>query len=70
MKATIDGIGYEGTEGEIRRIAENPPHRPHIQIIQWPDENPKPLDMSPRVTFSSGREDYKFFDDPCCVCEG
>ena len=25
MKVTIDGITYEGTEDEIRRIVENPP---------------------------------------------
>lgn len=28
MKATVDGITYEGTEEEIRRIVENPPTRP------------------------------------------
>lgn len=32
MKATIDGITYEGTEEEIRRIVENPPHRPPVTI--------------------------------------
>ena len=26
MKATINGITYEGTEEEIRRIVENPPN--------------------------------------------
>lgn len=28
MKATIDGIVYEGSEEEIRRFVENPPVRP------------------------------------------
>lgn len=42
MKVTVDGITYEGTEDEIRRIVENPPHRPPahatrpIQITNWP----------------------------------
>lgn len=35
MKATIDGITYEGTEEEIRRIVENPPCRPPVQINYW-----------------------------------
>ena len=26
MKVTINGVTYEGTEDEIRRIVENPPH--------------------------------------------
>ena len=25
MKVTINGVTYEGTEAEIRRIVENPP---------------------------------------------
>lgn len=32
MKATIDGIVYEGLEEEIRRIVENPPLRPSVEI--------------------------------------
>ena len=32
MKATIDGIVYEGTEEEIRRIVANPPLRPSVEI--------------------------------------
>lgn len=28
MKATVNGITYEGTEEEIRRIVENPPSSP------------------------------------------
>ena len=59
MKATIDGITYEGTEEEIRRIVENPPHRTNITIPSpyppgpiytnpdWPHKN---WDGSPRVT--------------------
>lgn len=38
MKVTIDGITYEGTEEEIRRIVENPPHKPYVQI-NWGDGN-------------------------------
>ena len=36
MKATIDGITYEGTEEEIRHIVENPPHGTQTQV-RWPD---------------------------------
>lgn len=25
MKATVDGVTYEGTEDEMRRVVENPP---------------------------------------------
>lgn len=32
MEVTIDGVTYEGTEDEIRRIVENPPSRPPIKI--------------------------------------
>lgn len=32
MKATVDGITYEGTEEEIRRIVENPPVRPPVRV--------------------------------------
>lgn len=54
MKATIDGITYEGTEDEIRRIVENPPHRPAVEIRCWPDGNyTKNWDGTPRVTCSS-----------------
>ena len=34
MKATIDGITYEGSEEEIRRIVENPPHRPAFDALE------------------------------------
>lgn len=37
MKATINGVTYEGTEEEIRRIVENPPGGYH----PYP-ENPYP----------------------------
>ena len=31
MKVTINGVTYEGTEDEIRRIVENPPGQiPHV----------------------------------------
>ena len=32
MKATVDGITYEGTEEEIRRIVENPPTQPPPRV--------------------------------------
>ena len=55
MKATIDGITYEGTEDEIRRIVENPPHRPAVEIRGWPDGYyPKDWDGTPRVTCQTG----------------
>lgn len=53
MKVTIDGITYEGTEEEIRRIVENPPRRPFVQV-NWPDEGcPRNWDGSPVVTCSA-----------------
>ena len=49
MKATIDGITYEGTEDEIRHIVENPPHRPPVQITWWDgDYSGRPM---PPVSF-------------------
>lgn len=47
MKVTIDGITYEGTEEEIRRIVENPPHRPPVQINYW-DEWGRSIPPPPR----------------------
>lgn len=41
MKATVDGITYEGTEDEIRRIVENPPHRPPVELRCWDGNYPK-----------------------------
>ena len=64
MKVTIDGITYEGTEDEIRRIVENPPHR---RLDDWEDyseiqpplypykvyppiyETPKPIPCTPHT---------------------
>ncbi len=51
MKVTIDGITYEGTEEEIRRIVENPPHRPFVQV-NWPDGT-RNWDGTPVVTCSA-----------------
>ena len=57
MKATIDGIEYEGTEDEIRRIVENPPRRPCMNITEWPPRDcPKNWDGSPRVTCKAGAD--------------
>ena len=59
MKATIDGVTYEGTEDEIRRIVENPPEGPVVNIRVrrapsptplWPDDLPRNWDGSPKVT--------------------
>lgn len=59
MKATIDGVTYEGTEDEIRRIVENPPARPVVSIQGqrvpspthlWSDDFPRNWDGSPKVT--------------------
>lgn len=47
MKVTIDGITYEGTEEEIRRIVENPPCRPPAQINYW-DEWGRSIPKPPR----------------------
>lgn len=37
MKATVDGVTYEGTEDEIRRIVESPPTRPSVTIRYNPE---------------------------------
>ena len=65
MKVTIDGITYEGTEDEIRRIVENPPTLGYPQTtkvypswppqrIGWPTNEGWPWDTEregyPRVT--------------------
>lgn len=48
MRATVDGITYEGTEEEIRHIVENPPHRPPIQINWWDGNYNQPM---PQIDF-------------------
>lgn len=40
MKVTINGVTYEGTENEIRRIVENPPN-------YWGRPNQLPLSNQP-----------------------
>lgn len=59
MRATVNGVTYEGTEDEIRRIVEDPPARPGVVIqIQrapslnslWSDDFPRNWDGSPKVT--------------------
>ena len=59
MKATVNGVTYEGTEDEIRRIVENPPCRqgpipfrvsPPPQRLSDPDWVQRNWDGSPRVT--------------------
>lgn len=55
MKATVDGVVYEGSEDEIRRIVENPPNRPaphltHAEAGWPPGDYPKNWDGSPKVT--------------------
>lgn len=60
MKATVDGITYEGTEEEIRRIVENPPVQPPVRITHspggWPPgDYPRNPDGSPRVTCEAGK---------------
>ena len=58
MKATVDGITYEGTEEEIRSIVENPPNRPPVRInvgpSGWPPDCKKNWDGSPAVTCAAG----------------
>lgn len=56
MKVTINGITYEGTEDEIRRIVENPPRTPPVQISCWEGDYPRNWDGSPRVTCQTGGE--------------
>lgn len=60
MKATIDGVTYEGTVDEIRDIVENPPcgrGAVRIRLVPpsfglWPDPDwvQRNWDGSPRVT--------------------
>ena len=56
MKVTIEGITYEGTEDEIRRIVENPPTRRPSVVIRYnqeliiPNYPQKNGDGSPIVT--------------------
>ena len=59
MKATVNGVTYEGTEDEIRRIVEDPPARPGgvIRIRRapsqgplWPNDFQRNWDGSPKVT--------------------
>ena len=58
MKATVNGITYEGSEDEIRRIVENPP-MPNVAIkVNLPPvmsdgsnfDYPRNWDGSPKVT--------------------
>lgn len=45
MKVTINGVTYEGTEDEIRRIVENPPNYGGDRI-----NYPYPINPGPYVT--------------------
>ena len=65
MKATIDGITYEGTEEEIRRIVENPPHKPPVQINWW-DEWGRNIPPAPRYTPTE--EPYPPREYPIVMC--
>ena len=48
MKVTIDGITYEGTEDEIRRIVENPPTLGGCQKpMDYPPAHYPPTQKSP-----------------------
>jgi hypothetical protein len=64
MKATIDGITYEGTEEEIRRIVENPPHRPPVTVTHthtglrpgshpWDAMRKDRWDATPKIAFGT-----------------
>lgn len=53
MKVIIDGITYEGSEDEIRRIVSNPPPHPAVRItvVDWPPQDyPRNWDGTPKVT--------------------
>ena len=53
MKVTINGITYEGTEEEIRRIVEDPPQvgRPVNQPIEFPDNSDREVHEWPMRTY-------------------
>lgn len=50
MIVTINGVTYEGTEEEIRRIVENPPRTPPVQISCHDGNCQRNWDGSPRLT--------------------
>ena len=50
MKVTINGITYEGTEDEIRRIVENPPCTPSVRTNWLEGDFPRNWGGSPKVT--------------------
>ena len=53
MKVTINGITYEGTEEEIRRIVANPPQVgcPVNQPIEFPDNTEREIREWPMKTY-------------------
>lgn len=54
MKVTINGITYEGTEDEIRRIVENPPRNDGIRInepVEFPDNSERNYPEWPNRTY-------------------
>ena len=54
MKVTINGITYEGTEEQIRRIVENPPRRGGIRInepVEFPDNSERNYPEWPGRTY-------------------
>ena len=54
MKATVDGVTYEGTEDEIRRIVENPPAGPVVNIRVQRAPSPTPF-VARRLPAQLGR---------------
>ena len=52
MKVTIDGITYEGTVEEIRRIVENPPGQKTVnEPVEFPDNSDRNVREWPTRTY-------------------
>lgn len=52
MKVTINGITYEGTVEEIRRIVENPPGQKIVnEPVEFPDNSDREVHEWPMRTY-------------------
>ena len=52
MKVTINGITYEGTVEEIRRIVENPPGQKTVnEPVEFPDNSGREIHEWPMRTY-------------------
>ena len=66
MKATIDGVTYEGTVDEIRDIVENPPCGRGVGQIRLP--LPLPLPSGPWLWSDLDRAQRNWDGSPRVTC--